>query len=68
MENVIFLQYWSHDSVMNGRIDTQLFCVFAFVSEACLLSEVMEFKLRLVFHELGFVAHDLGQSQNTHCT
>ena len=50
---------------MNGRIDTQLFCVFAFVSGACLLSEVMEFKLRLVFHELGFVAHDLG-SLKTH--
>ena len=48
-----------------GRMDTQLFCLFVFKCGACFLSGGMKCKLRLVFHELGLVAHDLAASTYT---
>ena len=49
-----------------SRIVTQLLCMFSSDSGACLFSGEMELKLCLIFHELGFVAHDLRQTQHTY--
>ena len=51
-----------------GQDLAQLLCVFAFYSGACSLSSVTKFKSSLIFHDLGFIAHDFRQAQDTYYT